>query len=140
MAPTSAKFPVSKFRISLKGHFQLRLGRIYNPHRDERVDPSRLSTYPPYLLTFLLFLSSFLPYFRNSYPQGGGLPPPLPGLKGVPLLPPARDTFWHSGLPVRYFFRCYFSHRFLMTFRRPFVPQSSKSKTSQIASQSRSQN
>ena len=69
--------------------------------------------FPPfYLLSFLpssllpFFMSSFLPFFRTSYPQGSL----------TPLLAPARDTLWHSGLLGSYFFRCQFSYRFLMSF------------------------
>ena len=89
-----AKFPnlvrisslISGDASSLMNAFEhMRLCIYYilkNPptHRDECVEPSRLSTYPPYLLTFLLHfvLSTFLPFVRTSSPQGGGIPSPLP--------------------------------------------------------------
>ena len=44
-------------------------------------------------------------------------------LREVLLLPPAGDGFWHPGLLGSYFFRCQFSHRFVITFWRLFDRQ-----------------
>ena len=41
----------------------------------------------------------------------------------TPLLAPAGENFWEPGLLRTFFFRCKFSHRFLMTFWRPPDPQ-----------------
>ena len=86
---------------------------ILNPptHWDERVEPSRLSTYLPFsVLSF--FISSILLFFLSSEPSTPSgevyLPPLTP-------LAPARDALWDSGLPGTYLFRCQHSHQLLTT-------------------------
>ena len=76
---------------------------------------------PPFLQlcmsSFLsFFLSSFLPYFRTFYPRGR-FTSPLGEVYLPPYPPPGHQlaTLFPNRRPRNLFFRCQFSHRFLMT-------------------------